>query len=467
MSDNLAYFGLAEAAELIRDKKLSPVEYATALLARIERHDPKLNAFITLMPERALAAARAAEAEITAGRWRGPLHGMPYALKDIIDVEGVATTAHSRVLADNGACSHAAVTERLEAAGGVLLGKLSTHEFAIGGPSFDLPWPPARNPWNRDHFCGGSSSGSGAGLAAGFFPAALGTDTGGSIRNPASMCGITGMKPTYGRVSRRGVVPLAFSLDHVGPMTRTVRDNAMMLQVIAGHDPADPASADEPVPDYGAMLGKDVKGLRIGVIRHFYTKDVAADPKQVDALDAAVRLFAEAGAATAEITLPPLQDFSACGQIILAAEAYAVHERWLKERPQDYGARARERLLAGAELRAVEYLQAVRWRLQLRDQVAAAFANIDVAITASSMDPACRVDDDAALAANYWRQARMPFNVTGQPGLVIPAGFSKEGLPLSLQLVGRPFTEAMLYRVAQFYERTTGWTTHHPAGLAD
>ena len=467
MSDNLAYFGLAEAAELIRDKKLSPVEYATALLARIERHDPKLNAFITLMPERALAAARAAEAEITAGRWRGPLHGMPYALKDIIDVEGVATTAHSRVLADNGACSHAAVTERLEVVGGVLLGKLSTHEFAIGGPSFDLPWPPARNPWNRDHFCGGSSSGSGAGLAAGFFPAALGTDTGGSIRNPASMCGITGMKPTYGRVSRRGVVPLAFSLDHVGPMTRTVRDNAMMLQVIAGHDPADPASADEPVPDYGAMLGKDVKGLRIGVIRHFYTKDVAADPKQVDALDAAVRLFAEAGAATAEITLPPLQDFSACGQIILAAEAYAVHERWLKERPQDYGARARERLLAGAELRAVEYLQAVRWRLQLRDQVAAAFANIDVAITASSMDPACRVDDDAALAANYWRQARMPFNVTGQPGLVIPAGFSKEGLPLSLQLVGRPFTEAMLYRVAQFYERTTGWTTHHPAGLAD
>jgi aspartyl-tRNA(Asn)/glutamyl-tRNA(Gln) amidotransferase subunit A len=281
------------------------------------------------------------------------------------------------------------------------------------------------------------------------------------------MCGITGMKPTYGLVSRRGVVPLAFSLDHIGPMTRTVRDNALMLQVIAGHDPADPASADEPVPDYGAMLGQDVKGLRIGVIRHFYTKDIAANPEQIDALDAAVRLFAEAGAETTEITLPSLQDFSACGQVILAAEAYAVHEQWLKERPQDYGARARERLLAGAELRAVEYLQAVRWRLQLRDQAAAAFANIDVAITASSMDPACRVDDDAALAANYWRQARMPFNVTGQPGLVIPAGFSKEGLPLSLQLVGRPFTEAMLYRVAQFYEHTTGWTTHHPAGLAD
>jgi aspartyl-tRNA(Asn)/glutamyl-tRNA(Gln) amidotransferase subunit A len=466
VSDNLAFLGLAEAAQLIRAKKLSPVEYTAALLGQIERHEGKFNAFVAPTPERALAAARQAEREIAAGDWRGPFHGMPYALKDIIDVEGIATTAHSKVMTGNAAGSHAVVTEKLEAAGGVMLGKLSTHEFAIGGPSFDLPWPPARNPWNRDRFCGGSSSGSGAGLAAGFFPAAIGTDTGGSIRNPASMCGITGMKATYGRVSRRGVLPLAFSLDHIGPMTRTVRDNALMLQVIAGHDPLDPGSADEPVPDFSAGLGQGVKGLRIGVIRHFYTTDVAADPEQVEALDAAMRLFAQAGAETREVTLPPLQDFSACGQVILAAEAYAVHEKWLKEKPQDYGARARERLFAGAELRAADYLQAVRWRLQLRDRTAAAFADIDVAVTASSMDPACRIDDDAALAANYWRQARMPFNVTGQPGLVIPAGFSKDGLPLSLQLVGKPFTEPMLYRVAQFYEDATGWTKRHPAGLA-
>jgi aspartyl-tRNA(Asn)/glutamyl-tRNA(Gln) amidotransferase subunit A len=250
-------------------------------------------------------------------------------------------------------------------------------------------------------------------------------------------------------------------------MTRTVRDNALMLQVIAGHDPADPASADEPVPDYTLILRQDVKGLQIGIIRHFYTRDVAADPEQVDALEAAVGLLSQAGAETTEITLPPLQDFSACGQIILAAEAYAVHEQWLKEKPQDYGARARERLLAGAAIRAVDYLRAVRRRLQLREQVAAAFAGIDVAITASSMDPACRIDDDEALAANYWRQARMPFNVTGQPGLVIPAGFSRTGLPLSMQLIGRPFTEPMLYRVAQFYEDATGWTKRHPAGLTD
>ena len=467
MSSELAYLGFAETAELIRTRKLSPVEYVTALLARIERHDRDYNAFIALTPDRALAAARAAEDEIAAGRWRGPFHGIPYALKDIIDVEGLGTTAHSKILIGNIVRRHAEVAARLEAAGGVLLGKLSTHEFAIGGPSFDLPWPPARNPWNRDHFCGGSSSGSGAGLAAGFFPAALGTDTGGSIRNPASMCGIVGMKPSYGRVSRRGVVPLAFSLDHVGPMTRTVRDNGLMLQVIAGHDPGDPASAKDPVPDYSAMLGQDVKDLRIGVIRHFYTSDVVANPEQVEALEAAVRLLGEAGARISEVTLPSLQDFSACGQIILAAEAYAVHEQWLTERAQDYGARARERLLAGAALRAVDYLHAVRWRLQLRNRVAEAFANIDVALTASSMDPACRIDDDEALATNYWRQARMPFNVTGQPALVIPAGFSKNGLPLSLQLVGRPFAEPLLYRVAQFYEDATGWTKHHPAALAD
>ena len=220
-------------------------------------------------------------------------------------------------------------------------------------------------------------------------------------------------------------------------------------------------------PTYGVMLEQGVRGLRIGVIRHFYTKDVVGNPEQVEALDDAVKLLAEAGAEISEIILPALQDFSACGQIILAAEAYAVHEQWLKERPEDYGARARERLLAGATLRAVDYLQAVRWRLQLRDRVAAAFANIDLAITASSMDPACRIDDEEALASNYWRQARMPFNVTGQPGLVIPAGFSDGGLPLSLQLVGHPFGEAMLYRVAQFYEDATGWTKRHPPALSE
>jgi aspartyl-tRNA(Asn)/glutamyl-tRNA(Gln) amidotransferase subunit A len=276
------------------------------------------------------------------------------------------------------------------------------------------------------------------------------------------MCGIVGMKATYGRVSRRGVFPLSFSLDHVGPMTRTVRDNALMLQVIAGYDPEDPASADEPVPDYTADLDRGVKGLRIGVIRHFYAKDVEADPDQLKALDEAVALLGRQGAAVTEITVPPLADYTACGQIILAAESYAIHERWLQERPQDYGARCRERLLAGAGLSAVHYMQALRWRQRLKQQTAAAFTDIDVAITASSMDPACRIDDTATLAANYWRQARIPFNVTGLPGLVIPAGFTK-GLPLSLQIVGHPFGEALCYRVGQAYEAATDWTKQHPA----
>ncbi len=459
----LAFLTVAEASELIRSRRLSPIEYATALLARIERIEPKLNAFVTLDPERALAGARSAEDEIAAGRYRGPFHGIPYALKDIVDAVGLPTTGHSKILIDNVAGADACVSAKLRAAGAVLLGKLSSHEFAVGGPSFDLPWPPARNPWHLDHFPGGSSSGSGAGLAAGFFPASIGTDTGGSIRNPASLCGIVGMKPTYGLVSRRGVLPLAFSLDHIGPMTRTVRDNALMLQVIAGHDSGDPASADAVIPDYTAALDRGVRGLRIGVIRHFYTKDVEADPEQVAALEAAIEMFAKQGAFVSEITLPPLADFSACGQIILAAEAYAIHEHWLKTRPEDYGARARERLLAGATLTASHYLQAVRWRHALKQQTLDAFRDIDVAVTASSMDPACRIDDVEKLALNYWRQARMPFNVTGQPALVVPAGFSGGQLPLSLQIVGHPLGEAICYRVAQAYEAVTGWVSHHPS----
>ena len=236
MSAELGFQSITAASELIRTKKLSPVELTKALLARIEALDPKFNAFIRVTPDIALAAARVAEAEITAGGWRGVMHGMPFGLKDIIDFAGLPTTCHSKILAQNVAKSDSVVTTKLKAAGGVPMGKLSTHEFAIGGPSLDLPWPPARNPWNRDCHPGGSSSGSGAALAAGLLPAALGTDTGGSIRNPASMCAVVGLKPTYGRVSRRGVFPLSNSLDHVGPMTRTVRDNALLLNLLAGFD---------------------------------------------------------------------------------------------------------------------------------------------------------------------------------------------------------------------------------------
>lgn len=462
---DLAFLGLADAADLIRARKLSPLEYTQALLGRIERLDARYHAFIRLTPELALDAARQAEREITAGTWRGPLHGVPFGLKDIIDVAGQPTTAHSKVLIDNIAAADATVTARLRVAGGILLGKLATHEFAIGGPSFDLPWPPAVNPWGDNHFPGGSSSGSGVALATGMLPAALGTDTAGSVRNPASLCAITGMKPTYGRVSRRGVFPLAYSLDHVGPMTRSVRDNALLLQFLAGHDPHDPGSADVAVPDYTADLERGVKDLKIGLVRHFYVEDMQADGEQAQAIESATDVLRRLGAKVHEIRLAPLQDYATCNRIIIRCEAFAIHRRWLQERPGDYGDLARQRILDGATMSAADYIDALRLRDRLTRRTLEAFAGIDAALTVSGMDPPCRIDDAEACARMYPRQARQPFNITGQPAIAIPAGFTAGGLPLSLQLIGHPWEEAMLYRIAHAYERATNWIDRHPPGL--
>ena len=459
---DLAWLTVAEASGLLRSRKLSPVEYAKALIARIEKHDGRLNAFLRFTPEIALEDARRAEAEITRGGWRGPFHGVPYGLKDIVDYAGLPTTSHSKILKDNVAATDAAVTQKLRAAGGVFMGKLSTHEFAIGGPYFDLPWPPARNPWNRDYFCGGSSSGSGAATAAGFLPAAIGTDTGGSVRNPAAMCGVAGIKATYGVVSRRGVFPLAFSLDHVGALTRTVQDNALMLDLIAGYDPLDPGSVNRATGGYTADLERGVKGLRVGVIRHFYTRDMAADPEMTAGIDAAVAKLGELGVEVREITTDPLPEWLACNRTILTSEAFAIHEKWMRERPQDYGALARERLMGGAFVRAADYINATRARRRMTDRFHALLADIDVAVTASSLDPACRIDDPKALELTYGRQARGPFNVTGSPALSVPVGFSRAGLPLAMQIVGKPFSEALVYRVAHAYERATGWVERHP-----
>jgi aspartyl-tRNA(Asn)/glutamyl-tRNA(Gln) amidotransferase subunit A len=464
---DLAFISLAAAGELLRARRLSPVEYTQALLDRMARLDGRYHAFIRPTPERAIAAARQAETEIMAGRWRGPLHGVPFGLKDIIDVADLPTTAHSRVLIDNVATADAPVAARLKAAGAVMMGKLATHEFAIGGPSFDLPWPPAVNPWGSKHFPGGSSSGSGVALAAGMLPAALGTDTGGSVRNPASMCGISGMKPTYGLVSRRGVFPLSTSLDHVGPMTRCVRDNALLLQIIAGHDQQDAASAEVEVADYTADLEAGVKGLKIAVIRHFYTEDMQAHGEQAQAIETASDLLRSLGAHVSEIRLAPLDDYATCARIIIRCEAFAIHRHWLAERPGDYGDLARQRILDGAAVSAADYIDAQRLKARLTRRTLDGFAGIDAALTVSSMDPACRIDDAEACARLYPRQARQPFNVTGQPAIAIPAGFTREGLPLSLQVIGHPFGEAMIYRVARAYERATGWTEHRPPGLTE
>jgi len=410
-----------------------------------------------------MAAARAAEAEIMAGRPRGPLHGVPVGIKDIIDVAGLPTTCHSKILMDHVAAADAVCVAKLRGAGAIVLGKLSTHEFAIGGPSFDLPWPPARNPWNPEHHPGGSSSGSGAGVAGGLFPLALGSDTGGSVRNPASACGIVGLKPTYGLVSRRGVFPLSFTLDHVGPLTRTVADNALLLQAIAGHDPLDPGSAAASTGHYASGLGRGVRGLRIGFIRHFHETDLPANPEVAAGLEQVARALRQEGAEVRDVSLPSLGEFGAVNRIILQSEAWAIHGPWLRERPGDYGQLARRRLLPGAFLAAGDYVQAQRRRLEMIAAVEAALREVDVLLCASAMDPPSRIEDAEETERTYPRQARTPFNVTGHPALAMMAGLSSGGLPLSVQFVGRYFDEATVFQAAAAWERAGGTAEKHPS----
>jgi aspartyl-tRNA(Asn)/glutamyl-tRNA(Gln) amidotransferase subunit A len=458
----LHWLSAADAAAAIAAKDLSPVELTRALLDRIAALDARLNAFIQLDAEAALQMAKAAEAEAMAGRLRGPLHGVPVGIKDIIDVAGLPTTGHSKILKGNVAAADAVCVQKLRGAGAIVLGKLSTHEFAIGGPSFDLPWPPARNPWNTDHHPGGSSSGSGAGVAAGLFPMALGSDTGGSVRNPASCCGIVGLKPTYGLVSRRGVFPLSFTLDHIGPMTRTVADNALMLGVIAGHDPLDPGSAATAQGRYAEGLRCPVRDLRVGFVRHFHEADVPAEPEVTAALEHVVRALQMEGAEVRDVTLPTLGEFGAVNRVILQSEAWAIHAPWLRERPGDYGRLARRRLMAGAFFTAGDYVQAQRRRLQMIAEVEMALREHDVLLCASSMDPPCRIDRPADIDRTYPRQARTPFNVTGHPALAMMAGLSVDGLPLAVQFVGRYFDEATLLQVAHAWEQAAGIDKKRP-----
>jgi aspartyl-tRNA(Asn)/glutamyl-tRNA(Gln) amidotransferase subunit A len=459
---DLHWMTATAAAQAIAARQLSPVELMEALLRRIGRLEPKLNVFIRLDDEASMDAARAAEAEIAAGRRRGPLHGVPVGIKDIIDVAGLPTTCHSKILIDNLAGSDAVCVSRLRGAGAIVLGKLALHEFAIGGPSFDLPWPPARNPWNPHHHPGGSSSGSGAGVAAGLFPLALGSDTGGSVRNPASACGIVGLKPTYGLVSRRGAFPLSFTLDHIGPLARTVADTALILDIIAGYDPLDPGSAAAPNGHYAGGLERGVCGMSIGFIRHFHEKDLPADPEVTAALERVARTLRELGAEVRDVQLPALDAFAGVNRVILQSEAWAVHAPWLRERPGDYGQLSRRRLMAGAFLSAGDYVNAARRRLELIAAVEDVLRQVDILLCATSMDLPSRLDDPEHTERTYPRQARTPFNVTGHPALAMMAGVSSSGLPLSVQFVGRYFAETTLFQVAREWERSAGTDRMHP-----
>jgi aspartyl-tRNA(Asn)/glutamyl-tRNA(Gln) amidotransferase subunit A len=455
---NAHWLSVAEIGAAYRSGALTPEALVQHLLARIARLDPALHSFIAVDAEAALEQARAAGREMAAGRWRGPLHGVPVGVKDIIDMAGQVTSCHSRLTRGQPpAAEDATVIRRLRGAGAIMLGKLALHEFAIGGPSEDAAFPPARNPWNPRHHPGGSSSGSGVAVAAGFVPLTLGTDTGGSIRNPAGHCGVAGLKPTYGAVSRHGVYPLSYTLDHVGPLARSVGDLALAMNALAGHDAADPGSCASRTRDHAADIGRGARGLRVGLVRHFHEEDERATDEVIHAIDHAAALLAAEGAVLRDVRLPSLQRFTAAQKIFLHAESWAVHAEGLRQRPGDYSAIARRKLMTGAFLTAGDYVQAQRWRAVLIDAVNNALREVDVLIVANSLDPACEIDDEAEFTRTYGRQARVPFNLTGHPALAMMCGLSQTGLPLAVQFVGRYHDDRTVLRAGAALERAGGW----------
>jgi aspartyl-tRNA(Asn)/glutamyl-tRNA(Gln) amidotransferase subunit A len=448
---------IAEMGRRLRNGTTTSEALTRDALGRIDARDPVLHAFVLLTAERALADAKRADGELQAGRDRGPMHGIPYALKDIYDTKAIRTTCHSKLRIDNVPDADSVVATRLNEAGGVLLGKLATHEFAIGGPSFDLPFPPARNPWGIDHVTGGSSSGSGAAVAARITRMAMGSDTGGSIRGPAAWCGIVGIKPTYGLVSRRGVFPLSWTLDHCGPLTRDVEDAAITLQVLAGHDPLDPASADVKIPDYRASLDAGVAGLRIGVPRAFFAAAKATTPEVVAGIDRTVEQLRAAGATVEDIELPDYALFAACGRVIMMAEAFAIHEADLQKRLLDYGEITAARFVLGAAVTAADLIQAQRLRRELTDAVNHVLSRYDALLTASALCTAPRFDATVDAMSSASPMQTIPFNVTGHPAMSVPVGLGEGALPISVQLVGRPFDEPTVFRIGRAVETLSGW----------
>jgi len=456
------FLTIAEAAARIRAKTLSPVELTAAYLARVKKLDGALNSHILVLEDRAMAAAEQAEAEIAAGAWKGPLHGIPIGLKDIYNTAGIATTGHSALFKDHVPAEDAFTVKCLRDAGAVFTSKLSTWEFAIGGTSFDLPWPPARNPWDLSRDPSGSSSGSGAAVAAGLCAGAMGTDTGGSIRGPAAWCGIAGLKPTYGWLSRRGILPLSFSLDHAGPMCWTSEDCALMMDALTKHDPLDAANANVPSPGFAAALGGGLKDLRVGVVRHFFEKDLSTDAETIAALEDSLVALRDMGAAVFDVTLSPFGVYGDTGSLISRTEAFAFHQQWLRKTPELYGEYGRTRLMAGAFIAAPDYVNAQRNRARLVAEMAEVMKTADVLVFPTARCPAREIGEDS-MATGFQPFFNRAFNVTGNPGLSICNGYSNSGLPLSLQIGGRPFEDALVLKVGDALEKAMGTRTRRPA----
>jgi amidase len=458
----LHYLSLTELSDRFRDGRLSPVEVTQAMLDRIGRFDGALSSYITVLPERALEQARAAEAEIGGGLWRGPLHGVPIAVKDLCDTEFAPSTAGMKIHAGHRPASNATVIDRLEAAGAVLLGKLAMTEGAFIAHHPEMPTP--RNPWSAEHWSGVSSSGSGVATAAGLCYASLGSDTGGSIRFPSAYCGLTGVKPTWGRVSRHGVFALAESLDHVGPMARNAADAAAVLGVIAGRDPRDPTSLSAPVPDYLGRIGLGVSGLRLGIDERFLSE--GTDPRVMAAIEAAITVLEGRGVRRSAVGVPSPRRLVDMWLPLTAVEAGATHAATFPSHADDYGPQLRWLLEEGQKIDARTIVEGHRVRQAFAGDMAALFEDIDLLIVPVSGDVAPLAAEMTDMGeVDTYRVARYaaPFDFTGQPTITLQGGVDQAGVPIGFQLVARHLDEDLLFRAAHAYQQRTEWHTRHPA----
>jgi aspartyl-tRNA(Asn)/glutamyl-tRNA(Gln) amidotransferase subunit A len=459
-ANELPLLELAEVSLALQKKEVSPVELTGACLERIERLNPRLNAFITVTTDSALEEARKSEAEILRGEWKGPLHGVPLAVKDLIETAGVRTTAASAVLKDYVPAADAEVIRRLKAAGAVLLGKLNLHEFAYGGSGIIGHFGPARNPWNTAHVTGGSSSGSAAAVAACLCYGAIGTDTAGSIRLPAAYCGITGLKPTYGLVSMRGVIPLSWSLDHVGPMARTTADTALMLQAIAAYDPQDIYCQKFPPVYYPSAIEEKTAALRLGVARDFWNE---ADGEITHAVDAAAAALGTMTAGVQDIALSTQVD-----RTVVRCEPYTYHQKYLPQQESGYDPETLKRIRSGADVTAAQYIQAYRDLLQQRRQILQTFERIDLILspTAPILPPSLSdlqaAPDQLRTKELFMLRNTRPFNIFGLPAISLNCGFSKSGLPIGLQITGAPGAEGAILALAHLYQKQSDWHKKRP-----
>ncbi len=454
-ADDYVDASVSELGAALRAGAVTSLELTEQTLARAAGFEPSLRAFVCIDEPGALRAARNADRELAEGIDKGPMHGISYGLKDIFDAAGLPTSCCSRVQSTDAVEADSHVAARMRAGGAVLIGKLATHEYAVGVPSEDSFYPPPRNPWNLGHITGGSSSGSAAAVGAGLLRVATGSCTGGSIRGPAAWCGAVGLKPTYGRVSRRGVFPLAWTLDHCGPIAKNVEDCAIALQVMAGYDPLDAASANQSVPDYRIGLRDGVAGMRIGVPRGFFEMSAKLSPDTRQGIEKTILQLRERGAVVEDVVLPDFAVFSAVGRLIIASEMYAVHRRLLATRMHDYDDLTITRLTMGLGVSSAEYLAAQRVRSDLISATNAVFARYDTMLTAISLDSAPAAT--SKLTAKDWPLQMNMFNVTGHPAISVPIGLDHRGLPMAVQLAGRPFEEGQLLRLAQTVEMAAGW----------